>query len=31
MRSYWGEEGEPIEEWATPIIARGPRPMYEME
>ena len=28
---YWGEEGEPIEEWAKPIIARGPRPMYEME
>ena len=20
---YWGEEGEPIEEWAKPIIARG--------
>ena len=30
-QEYWGEEGEPIEEWATPIIARGPRPMYEME
>jgi tetratricopeptide (TPR) repeat protein len=28
---YWGEEGEPIEEWARPIIARGPRPMFEME
>ncbi|MBK7862492.1 MAG: hypothetical protein IPJ65_28570 [Archangiaceae bacterium] len=28
---YWGEEGEPIEERAKPIIARGPRPMYEME
>ena len=28
---YWGEEGEPIEEWAKPIIARGPRPMFEME
>ena len=28
---YWGEEGEPIEEWARPIIARGPRPEYEME
>lgn len=28
---YWGEEGEPIEEWATPIIARGPRPKFEME
>lgn len=28
---YWGEEGAPIEEWATPIIARGNRPMFEME
>jgi hypothetical protein len=28
---YWGEEGEPIEEWAKPIIARGPRPEFEME
>jgi hypothetical protein len=28
---YWGEEGEPIEEWAEPIIARGKRPMFEME
>ncbi len=28
---YWGEEGEPIEEWARPIIARGPRPEFEME
>jgi tetratricopeptide (TPR) repeat protein len=27
----WGEEGEPIEEWAKPIIKCGPRPMYEME
>ena len=23
---YWGEEGEPIEEWAEPIIAHGPPP-----
>lgn len=23
--------GEPIEEWARPIIARGPRPAFEME
>ncbi len=22
---YWGEDGEPIEKWATPVIARGPR------
>jgi len=29
--AYWGEEGEPIEEWAKPIIAHGPRPMFEME
>ncbi len=28
---YWGEEGEPIEDWAKPIIERGPRPMYEMQ
>jgi tetratricopeptide (TPR) repeat protein len=28
---YWGEEGEPIEPWAHPIIKRGPRPQYEME
>ena len=28
---YWGEEGEPIEEWAKPIIARGPRPQCEMQ
>jgi tetratricopeptide (TPR) repeat protein len=28
---YWGEEDEPIEEYARPIIAHGPRPMFEME
>lgn len=28
---YWGEDDEPIEEWAKPIIARGPRPSFEME
>jgi len=28
---YWGEEGKPIEKWAKPIIARGPRPEFEME
>jgi len=28
---YWGEEGDPIEEWARPIIHRGPRPEFEME
>lgn len=28
---YWGEEDEPIEEWAEPIIAHGSRPMFEME
>lgn len=28
---YWGEDNEPIEEWAKPIIARGPRPSFEME
>jgi hypothetical protein len=28
---YWGEEGDPIGEWAKPIIARGKRPAFEME
>ena len=28
---YWGEPDDPIEEWAKPIIARGPRPALEME
>jgi hypothetical protein len=28
---YWGEPDEPIEEWAKPIIDRGPRLEYEME
>jgi len=28
---YWGEEDEPIDDWAKPIIARGPRPSFEME
>ncbi len=28
---YWGEEGDPIEAWAESIIARGPRPAFEME
>ncbi len=28
---YWGEEDEPVEEWAKPIISFGPRPMFEME
>jgi len=28
---YWGEDDEPIDEWAKPIIAHGPRPMFEME
>ena len=27
----WGAEDEPIEDWARPIIARGKRPMFEME
>jgi tetratricopeptide (TPR) repeat protein len=27
----WGEEGERLEEWARPIVAWGPRPMFEME
>ncbi len=28
---YWGEEDEPLEEWAQTIIAHGPRPSFEME
>lgn len=28
---YWGEEGEPVEEWARPLITRGARPAFEME
>jgi hypothetical protein len=28
---YWGEQGEPIEKWAKPIIARGPRRQFEMQ
>ena len=31
LEHYWGEEDEPIEEWAKPIIARGPRQEFEME
>ncbi len=28
---YWGDEGQPIEGWAKPIIAYGPRRAFEME
>ena len=28
---YWREEGEPVEEWAKPLIERGPRPSFKME
>lgn len=28
---YWGEEGEPLEDWARPIVLFGPRPDFEME
>jgi hypothetical protein len=28
---YWGEEGDAIDDWARIIIARGPRPEFEME
>jgi hypothetical protein len=31
MDEYWGEEGEPVEDWAKKIIAWGPRQSYEME
>jgi tetratricopeptide (TPR) repeat protein len=29
--AYWGEGDEPTEDWVKPIIARGPRSMFEME
>jgi hypothetical protein len=28
---YWGEEDQPVPDWAELIIAKGPRPQYEME
>ncbi len=28
---YWGDEGEPVDEWSKSIIARGPRRAFEME
>jgi hypothetical protein len=28
---YWGEQGELIEDWAKPVIARGPRLQFGME
>ena len=28
---YWGEEGEPVEDWAKPIASRGIRPAFVME
>lgn len=28
---FWGEPGEPIGEWARPILAGGARPDFEME
>lgn len=28
---YWGEKDEPIDDWAKAIIARGKRPMFELE
>jgi hypothetical protein len=28
---YWEEQGEPIEKWAKPIIARGPLRQIEMQ
>jgi hypothetical protein len=31
LDEYWGEADEPIDDWARPIIARGPRPEFEME
>lgn len=31
VEHYWGEDGDPIEDWAKPIIARGERQKFEME
>ena len=28
---FWGDLDQPVEDWARPIIARGPRPAFEME
>jgi len=28
---YWGDEGEPLEDWAKPIVSRGSRPAFVME
>jgi hypothetical protein len=28
---YWGEEDQPLEDWARSIVARGPRPEFKME
>jgi tetratricopeptide (TPR) repeat protein len=28
---YWGDEDKPLERWARPIVARGPRPSFELE
>jgi hypothetical protein len=30
-REYWGDVGEPIDDWAKPIITRGRRPQFEMQ
>jgi len=27
----WGTDGDPLADWAAPIAARGPRPVFEME
>jgi hypothetical protein len=31
LHHHWGDKDQPTEEWAEPIIARGPRPEFEME
>jgi hypothetical protein len=31
QKHYWGEENDPIDEWAKPIIEHGPRPEFKME
>jgi hypothetical protein len=30
-RAYWGEDDAPLAAWARPIVARGKRPMFELE
>ncbi|HUS08736.1 MAG TPA: tetratricopeptide repeat protein [Bryobacteraceae bacterium] len=31
LKEHWQDQGEPLAQWAKPIISRGPRPAFEME